>query len=169
MTESDNTRYSTGEPKPQWLIDFEAESRRSGDKARERLRAELGDNVAKGREWPASARGTFETHLFNGAWVRLWHEPHSMTGRIKGLRRVADDGPLALLMDFSNRGLHAARPTDGSAWTTVVTDDAITAVHPQTEITVWLGFEDADVIPPAAKDWQVETWTMRTAPRLELL
>jgi hypothetical protein len=39
MTGSDNTRYSSGEPKPDWLIDFEAESRKSGDKAREQLRS----------------------------------------------------------------------------------------------------------------------------------
>lgn len=169
MTESDNTKYSSGSPKPQWLIDFEAESRKSGDKAREQLRAELGDNVAKGKEWPAPARGSFEIHLFEGAWVRLWHEPHSMAGRIKGLRRVADDGPLALLMDFGNRGLHAARPADGSEWTPDIADDAIATDSPQTEITVWLGFADADVIPSPGSDRPVETWTMRTAPRLEVL
>ncbi|MER7560553.1 hypothetical protein ABTZ46_26650 [Nocardioides sp. NPDC126508] len=169
MTEPDRTRFSSGELKPQWLIDFEEASRRSGDEAREQLRADFGDDTAQGKEWPAPARGTSEVHLFDGAWVRLLHEPHSMTGRVRGLRRVADGGPFALLLDVGSRGLHAARPTDGSAWTTDIDADAILAEQPETEVTVWFGFEDSDVIPAATEDWQLEPWTMRTAPRLESL
>lgn len=149
--------------------DLAAAWKSAGDDARTQLRVELGEDVAKGRLWRALARGTFEIHLFDGAWVRLWHEPHSMTGRVKGLRPVSDGGPLAILLDFGGRGLHAARPADGSAWTTDISADAVTAETPQTPITVWLGIDDAEVIAPPAEPWQVESWTMRTAPRLELL
>ncbi|MFE6649693.1 hypothetical protein ACFVJS_24215 [Nocardioides sp. NPDC057772] len=157
------------EPSERSGEDLVAAWKSAGDAARKQLRDELGEDVAKGAQWPAPARGTFEIHLFDGAWVRVWHEPHSMTGRVRGLRPVSDGGPLALLLDFGSRGLHAARPADGSAWTTHISTDAVTAENSQTPVTVWLGIDDAEVIAPPDEPWQVEDWTMRTAPRLELL
>lgn len=108
--------------------------------------------------------GRWEFCLAAGSFVRLWHEPHSMSGTVRGLRPVSDGGPLALLIDdLGAYGLRAARPADGSAWAQDVTTTATWLNGSDVLVELW-PVADADVLrsPREIPAWQVEEWQMRT-------
>ncbi|MGH3088702.1 MAG: hypothetical protein ACRDSJ_15460 [Rubrobacteraceae bacterium] len=154
MTGSDNTRYSSGEPKPQWLIDFENEMRTPGKAPREPF------------GHPRDVPQLWAYHLFDGAWAQLWHEPHAGSYEIRGLRPVSDGGPLGLVLDNAPHGLQAARPADGSVWTTDPATDVVGRQEDSVVVSLW-PVDDTETLtaPSDLPDWQIEEWHLRTARR----
>lgn len=154
MTGSDRTRYSSGEPKPQWLIDLENELRTPGKAPREPF------------GHPRDVPHLWAYPLYAGAWAQLWHEPHAFSAEIRGLRPVADGGTLALILDNAPHGLRAARPADGSAWTTDPAAKVVGRPENDVVVTLWpVGDTETLVAPSDLPDWQTEEWHMYTARR----
>lgn len=154
MSKPDKTRFSSGEPKPQWLIDFEDEARTPGKTPRERF--------GHPRELPQ----LWAYHLYHGAWAQLWHEPHAGSHEIRGLRPVADGGPLALILDNAPHGLRAARLADGSPWTNDSGTEVVGREEDNVVVSVW-PVDDNDTVaaPSDLPGWQIEEWHMYTARR----
>ena len=154
MTEPDNTRYSSGKPKPGWLIEFENELRTPGKAPRERF------------GHPRDVPPLWAYHLFAGAWAQLWHEPHAATLEVLGLRSVSDGGPLGLVLDNAPHGLQAARPADGSAWATDPSTDVVGRPEDKVVISRW-PVDDTETLaaPSDLPDWRIEEWHLRTARR----
>lgn len=101
-------------------------------------------------------------YSFSGAIVRLWHEPHSLRGRVVGLRPVSDGGPQALLIDdLGAYGLRAARPADGSSFP--ADRSLVSTASGGIPVALWPVEDSATLVAPAELPaWQVEGWQMRT-------
>lgn len=112
---------------------------------------------------PVRRDGRVRFHLSRGALARLWHEPHSISGDVLGLRRVADGGPYALVLALGSYGLRAARPADGSAWAPDLHAESAWLDGPDATVTLWPVDDTETVRSPAdVEAWQVEEWRMRT-------
>lgn len=111
---------------------------------------------------PARRDGKVGFYSFPGAIVRLWHEPHSLRGRVVGLRPVADGGPQALLIDdLGAYGLRAARPADGSSFP--ADRSLVSTPSGGIQVALWPVEDSATLVAPAELPaWQVEEWQMRT-------
>lgn len=150
----------TGENEPSADPETERARRLAEEWQRAAREAQQREGIA-----PDAARrdGRVRFYLFAGALARLWREPHSISGEVLGLRRVADGGPHAVVLTLGSYGLRAARPADGSAWAPDLDAESVWLDGPDAVVTLW-PVDDTDVVrsPADVEAWQVEEWRMRT-------